>query len=100
MDNYCLIFSYRYIEGDGLVNKDFLKLVECAAGTSGFAIGDHIMQSCMPVGFDFLKYMGHGLDGTGNMAGKTISAASVIQHQYTKETNVHCAANRTHCKSQ
>ena len=62
----------------------------CDTGTSGQAIADKIKFTLEKLTLDLNNLRGQEYDGAGNMSGKNIGAAAIIQHDHRKELYVHC----------
>ena len=83
----------RYIDSEGQAREDFIEFILCDTGTSGRAIADKIVQTLQKLSLDVENLRGQSYDGAGNMSGKYLGAAKLIQNDYPKAINFHCASH-------
>lgn len=89
-----MVLVVRFVDSQREIREEFLRFLHCDAGTSGQAISNQILSLVRDLGLDMENCRGQGYDGSGNMAGKHIGAAKLVQNSYPKAIYVHCASHR------
>ena len=89
-----LALVLRYVNKNGEINENLIKVIHCKEGVSGIEIADLLKKETRQLGLDLLHCRGQGYDGAGNTAGKCNSTSALIKHEFPKALFVHCAS---HC---
>ena len=79
----------RFVDSAAAIREVFFGFFLCEA-TTGLAITCIIMKAVQELGLSMALCRGQGYDGTGNMAGKNIGAATLIQNEFPLAVYVHC----------
>ena len=64
-----LSFCPRYVNDDGDICEDFLKLVHCKSGLTGRDLYNEVTEALTSFGLDLQNCRGQGYDGAGAVSG-------------------------------
>ena len=84
----------RYVDSNCQVKEEFVKFIECDAGTSGAELSDKIIKAITDLGLDISNIRGQGYDGAGNMSGSVSGVSSRILQLNKEALYVHCFNHR------
>ena len=80
----------RFVDDPNVIREEFIDFI---LGTTSNTIANKILKALERYGLNVSNLRGQACDGTGNMAGRYIGAAAIIQRTCSKAVYVHCAAH-------
>ena len=89
-----LSFCLGYVNDDGDICEDFVKLIHCKSGLTGKDLYNEVTETLSSFDPDLKNCRGQGYDGAGAVSGRVNGLSALILRENGKALYTHCASHR------
>ena len=75
---------FRYVNDNGDICEDFVKLIHCKSGLTGKDLYNEVTEALSSFGIDLQNCRGQGYDGAGAVSGHVNGPLALIYVQITR----------------